>query len=214
MNQTQLTAEQLKRKSKKLSWILRHGAKEVGLEMDQAGWVEVQVLLNYLNLDAVHLQEIVQSDPKRRFEVDWQDSPSIRACQGHSNHLFDSLETLENSWEIYPSSPSDSLLIWHGTYGKALAEIAQEGIQAISRTHVHLADDLKSSVGKRANVTFMLGIDVERLRVFNPVYRSPNGVILTRHVPASCIVHLKACSRKAHKNRSDFLPLFPNVMSP
>ena len=208
MSTTPTDSKKMKHISKKLSWILRHGAKEIGLNMTEDGWVYISDLLKHISLDLTQLQDLVQQDRKQRFEIIWKENPIMRASQGHSHTLVKNLDTLEQSWDVYTT---DDKLLWHGTYGKAVEEIAQQGIKALSRTHVHLAEELDSVVGKRANVTFMLGIDPKLLRAFHPIYRSPNGVILTRYVPASCIVALQARSKKAHKQRSSFVHLFPNL---
>jgi putative RNA 2'-phosphotransferase len=54
------------------------------------------------------------------------------------------------------------------------------------RTHVHLAPAKNSRVGRRSAVDVLLGIDPAKLE--QPVYEAPNGVLLTRSVPAKAIV--------------------------
>ena len=68
------------------------------------------------------------------------------------------------------------------------------------RTHVHLAESTGSRVGKRANVALLLEVSPSQLRsAGHEIYCSPNGVILTRHVPPDCIVDIITLSRGSQK---------------
>ena len=69
------------RRSKKLSWLLRHGAREVGLPMDAAGWVSVPEVLRALSITRAQLEHAVATNRKRRLQLDGE---RVRACQGHS----------------------------------------------------------------------------------------------------------------------------------
>ena len=95
--------------SKKLSWLLRHGAGEAGLAMDRAGWAEVLDVLAVLGMTRAQLDLAVANNDKGRLVLE---GSRVRACQGHS--LADmpvTVEDLEASWETV--SPEASL--WHGT---------------------------------------------------------------------------------------------------
>ena len=75
---------------------------------------------------------------------------------------------------------------------------ALEGILPGERTHVHLASELDSKVGKRANVDMMIEVSPDKLRSEGlSLWTSSNGVILCRRVPPSCIVGLTVWSAKA-----------------
>src|SRR5271169_6863737 len=67
--------------SKKLSWLLRHGAGEAGLEMDAAGWAEVEDVRRILHMGRDALAAAVEDNTKARLELR---GSRIRACQGHS----------------------------------------------------------------------------------------------------------------------------------
>jgi putative RNA 2'-phosphotransferase len=90
-------------------------------------------------------------------------------------------EALENSWR--PVMPDQ--LLWHGTNQGALARIQELGLLPGRRTHVHLAAARNSRVGRRSGVDVLLGIDPVALG--QPVFEAPNGVLLTRFVPAHAI---------------------------
>src|SRR5512143_946378 len=138
--------------SKKLSWLLRHGANEAGLEMDAAGWADVAEVRRILGLSRAALAEAVRENDKARLELR---GSRIRACQGHSRAGMPvTLEALEASWERYDGDGA----IWHGTRVAAIPGIAREGILPGERTHVHMTDALDSAVGKRAAVDVMIEV--------------------------------------------------------
>lgn len=179
------------RQSKRLSWLLRHGAPQVGLAMNPAGWVEVQALLSHISIDIDELQRIIEGNNKARFQMM---GSQIRATQGHSLETTPvTQEALERSWEVYSS---DSDWIWHATQAKYLESIRENGILRGDRSHVHLASSTQSKVGKRTGAPIVLKVSVERLRgEGQEVFISPNGVILARFVPPNCIL-------SEHDNRS------------
>lgn len=175
--------------SKRLSWLLRHGAAEVGIELDPAGWADVGEVLRWLRADRPRLVHAVETNTKRRLQLE---GDRIRCCQGHSLGVGVTLDGLEASWAPRESDAT----VWHGTNAAALTGIAADGIRAQARTHVHLAAELASTVGKRANVAVMLEVSPEGIALFE----APNGVVLTRCVPAENIVGLRAMTRAAKRD--------------
>jgi putative RNA 2'-phosphotransferase len=183
-----------------LSWLLRHGAGEVGLAMDGAGWASIDDVLAVAGMTRAQLEIAVQVDGKQRLQLA---GDRVRACQGHSrdNAAID-CDALERSWQ--PHSGDTSL--WHGTSRDAIEGIATEGIRPIARTHVHLADDPTSKVGKRAAVAWLLEVDPVRMRAGgHAIFVAPNGVVLTRVVPPGCIVGARAMTRRATAELADVL---------
>lgn len=178
--------------SKKLSWLLRHGAAESHLAMDAAGWAAVDDVLRTLKMPRAVFDEAVESNTKKRFEVE---GDRVRACQGHSieNAPVD-LDALEASWEkIEVADESQDIQCMHGTGPAAIDGIARDGIVSVARTHVHLAASVDATVGKRAGVDLMLVTTVLTLkRAGVSVFRSPNGVLLARSVPRECITDVIA----------------------
>jgi putative RNA 2'-phosphotransferase len=181
--------------SKKLSWLLRHGATEAGLPMDPAGWVDIAALLSMLQMDRAALDQIVADNTKSRLQVA---GDRIRACQGHSFGVPVQVEALEASWDRYEGPDR----VWHGTSVEAAEKIAASGeIARGERSHVHLAPGLESVVGKRAGVHVMLGVSVARVRAEGlEVFESPNGVVLCRVVPSRCIDHVEPQTKRAKKS--------------
>jgi putative RNA 2'-phosphotransferase len=163
-----------------ISRLLRHTAGERGLTMSADGWASIDDVLELLKLDRRRLDVAVEENDKQRLQVD---GDRIRACQGHSlAGMPVTREALENSWErVYPDH-----LLWHGTNNQALDGIKLHGLLPGRRTHVHLAPAKDSHVGRRSRVDVLLGVDPGNLAV----YRAPNGVLLTREVPADAIVRV------------------------
>lgn len=182
-----MNPKHITRASHTLSSLLRHRAGEVGLAMDAAGWAPVDEVLRHARLSRELLDAAVRENNKSRLEL--RDG-LIRACQGHSlAGMPVTLEALEASWVEH----RDDATIWHGTNVDAVPSIAREGLLPGERTHVHLADATDSKVGKRANVAVLLGVDPVALRSAGyRVFRSPNGVLLARRVPAACVTAVEA----------------------
>jgi putative RNA 2'-phosphotransferase len=196
----------IKKKSKKLSWLLRHGATEVGLDMDEAGWVDVRSVLETLRMTKGELEQVVRQNDKSRLELV---GGRVRACQGHSidNHAV-TREGLERSWTVVTSDDS----VWHGTSIDALPGIAREGILAVGRTHVHLAPAMTSKVGKRSTVHVMLEISPARVRAAGvTLYAASNGVVLAREIPAACVVGLHAMTKRAHEAKHLLAQMFEGI---
>ena len=78
--------------SKALTWLLRHGAKQNGLSVDQQGFVPIDQVIEYfktrsddpINLDVKIISSIVAGDKKTRFKIEGN---LIRCNQGHSFEL-------------------------------------------------------------------------------------------------------------------------------
>lgn len=179
--------------SKKLSWLLRHGARETGLAMDPSGWAAIADVLRITRLSRADLDAAVADNNKQRFEVDGE---RIRATQGHSQgNAPIELEALERSWERLRGRTEP---IFHGTRLDLVDTIRREGLRAMGRTHVHLADAPDATVGKRAQVDVLLQIDPTVLEAQDiGLFRSPNGVLLVREVPPEAITGLLPVSRRA-----------------
>lgn len=179
--------------SKRVSWLLRHGAPERGIAMDPAGWVAVGDVLRELRLSEQRLDAVVAQNDKARFE---RSGDRIRATQGHSALGGEgvSLEALEASWLHHAGDEP----IFHGTSVEAAFSIAKDGILSQKRSHVHLAPSATSKVGKRWNVDVLLEVSPARVRAHGlPLFQSPNGVVLARRIPPGCVVGVAPLTRKA-----------------
>lgn len=176
----------LRARARTLTWLLRHGAAEVGLPMDEAGFAPVSAVLAQTGLRADELDRVIAEDNKSRFE---RRGDQIRAAQGHSAGAPVSRAALEQSWAPYTGAD----LLWHGTTVAAARQIAAEGLRPMARSHVHLAVAPDSRVGKRAQVEVLLGLSPARLAACGvPVFLSGNGVALAREIPPGCVVAIRA----------------------
>lgn len=189
-------AQEVKRASKRLSWILRHGAGDEGLDMDSAGWVSVEELLAHLKISRALLDDAIAHNNKARFETS---GDLIRASQGHSLESMPvDQASLERSWARYEGAE----LIWHATQASAVESIRQEGIKRGQRSHVHLASSHDSKVGKRSGAPVLIAVSLSRLRAGgHEVFVSSNGVLLTRFVPPECIVSVRDTRSRRARNR-------------
>lgn len=189
--------------SKRLSWLLRHGANEAGLAMDEAGWVTCNEVLRVTKMSRDELEDAVRYNTKSRLQLD---NDRIRACQGHSlSGMPVTREALEASWNRFEGGPS----LFHGTNVEAAESIATKGLLPGGRTHVHLAASTDSPVGKRYNTPVLLEVSVELLRASGrEIFVSQNGVVLVLDVPRSCIVGLTTHSHKARQNEQRLNELF------
>lgn len=195
--------ERLKRESRRLSWLLRHGANEAGVRMDAAGWVEVSDVLRAMEITREQLDEVVRHNDKRRLQLE---GDRIRACQGHSTENMPvTPEALEASWSEHLGDAP----LWHGTSDGALPEIAKSGLLPIRRTHVHLAAELDSVVGKRAAVDVMLKVGPSLVRARgHRIYEAQNGVLLVRRVPREALVDLTPMTRRSRRKEHELRALF------
>jgi len=189
---------------RRISWLLRHGAKESGLAMDEAGFARIDDVIRVLEIDRAALDRIARDNDKQRLTID---GDRIRAAQGHSLEGTPvTLEALEASWSAFVGEGS----LWHGTRIASVESIARDGILPAARTHVHLAASIESPVGKRSSVDVLLEVSPralakEGLRIF----ASENGVVLVRRVPASCIVDLRAVTRRARAQEAALRAYLP-----
>jgi putative RNA 2'-phosphotransferase len=128
--------------SKYLSYLLRHSAAKDNLDRDPHGFFNIDDILTILSqkfegLTKAELLEIVQSDPKWRYELN---EGRIRARYGHSIEI----EPLGK-----PVEPPE--ILYHGTARKYLGAIMKQGLRPMNRKFVHLSPDLDMAtlVGKR-----------------------------------------------------------------
>lgn len=176
-----MTKEELKKKSKFLSFVLRHKPQKIGLSMDEQGWVEVRHLLERAKahkefFDAAILAEVVQTNDKQRFSFS-EDGVFIRANQGHSIGIDLALEAIKPPEFLY-----------HGTATRFVEAIRENGLKKMKRQHVHLSQELETAqtVGARHGKPFIFVINAREMhKAGHEFYCSENGVWLTDKVPAS-----------------------------
>jgi putative RNA 2'-phosphotransferase len=196
---TKHTNADLRARSTRVSWLLRHGANERRLSMDAAGFAAIVDVLHETRLSRDELDAVVADNNKQRFQIV---GDRIRAVQGHSLEGTPvTLAGLEASWEIV----ADDAPLFHGTsVDAARAILTSEGVHAAARSHVHLAAAVDATVGKRTAVDVLLVVDPQRLRLLGlQIFRAPNGVLLTRAVPREAVIDVVASSRRGHEHLAE-----------
>ena len=169
--------------SKFLSLVLRHKPEEIGLQLDENGWANVQELIEKANKKNVALsielvEEIVEKNDKKRFSFN-EDHSRIRAVQGHS---------IEVDLQLEEKVPP--VFLYHGTAVKSLQNIRSEGLKKMNRQHVHLSstEEQARKVGMRHGKPVVLLIESLKMHTCLKFFLSQNNVWLTDHVPIQYII--------------------------
>jgi putative RNA 2'-phosphotransferase len=149
--ETVLSADRRSRLSKFLSGALRHFPDDVGLSLDDRGWVAWADLVaaateRYPWADAEAVAGVVATDPKGRFERDGESATAgdadgrVRAAYGHSVDV-----------DLEPTDAPVPDRLYHGTAPDNLAAIEREGLKSMSRQQVHLSAAIEDAraVGRR-----------------------------------------------------------------
>lgn len=163
--------------SKFLSLVLRHRPEAAGVQLDENGWVAIDVLLagcaaHGVALTREELLELVRSSDKQRFAVV---GDRIRASQGHSVPI-----------DLALAAASPPATLFHGTVARFLDSIRRDGLRPRARTHVHLSLDRETArrVGARRGAPVILEVDAAGMDAEGfTFHRSENGVWLTEWVP-------------------------------
>uniref|UniRef100_UPI00398E33CA tRNA 2'-phosphotransferase 1 isoform X2 n=1 Tax=Pristiophorus japonicus TaxID=55135 RepID=UPI00398E33CA len=154
------------RLSKALSYILRHGAAELGFAMGKDGFLGVDEILQhprYRGYAERDILRVVETNSKHRFTLRSHPDTGrleVRANQGHSLQV-EELELTPISLQA-GNVPEEAV---HGTYLRHWPSIQAQGLRCMSRTHIHLAPGLPQD----------RGVVSDRI----PFYFSTNQVILT-----------------------------------
>lgn len=165
--------------SKFLSLILRHKPEEIGLNLDENGWADVEELLekslkNGISFSREELFKIVETNDKKRFSFD-ASGGKIRADQGHSLRV-----------ELGFEEKTPPKTLYHGTAEKNVKLILEKGLQKMKRHHVHLSTDRETArqVGIRYGKPVIFQIDTEKMMSEDfKFFVSKNGVWLVTEVP-------------------------------
>ncbi len=167
------------RRSKRLSYWLRHAPEAAGLNLDRAGWAPTDAVLKALDdarlpTTCDELQALVAESDKQRFELSG-DRQRIRARQGHSIKV-------EGDWPVV--EPPE--LLFHGTVERFVGSILKRGLLPGARHHVHLSSTTESAlaVGARRGQPILLQVAASKMAADGFTFRlSSNGVWLADRVP-------------------------------
>ncbi|XP_038142526.1 tRNA 2'-phosphotransferase 1 isoform X2 [Cyprinodon tularosa] len=173
------------RLSKSMSYVLRHGAAKMGLQLATDGFLYVEDLLSHPQFHMYtsdDIERVVATNEKQRFKLRSHPDDGrlqIRANQGHSVQVMD-LElkpVLAGSLDC----PTEAV---HGSYLRNWVSIQQHGLSRMNRTHIHLAPGLPGEdgviSGMRKNCDLAVFIDVPRALADGiEFFWSENNVLLT-----------------------------------
>ncbi|MFZ2411557.1 MAG: RNA 2'-phosphotransferase [Candidatus Methanoperedens sp.] len=130
-----LSDEQTERLGRFISGALRHFPDDLGLAMNQHGWVDVDVLVDTMRTrykwsNKEKLFSIIESDEKGRYELKGN---KIRARYGHSVDI--DLDYIENTLpEIY-----------YGASREEVDILLEKGIKPIKQRYVHLSTSVEKA---------------------------------------------------------------------
>ena len=177
----------LTRFSKFLSYILRHHPESIGLELDSHGWAHIPTLIRKAEQDGKSLSReklhrVIESGTKNRFTIS-DDGEYIRAGYGHS---------IDVDLSLTPQTPPG--ILYHGTAGKNVESILENGLHSGSRNYVHLSAEKEDavSVGQRHGKPVILTIHSQEMHEEGyPFYRSESekSIWLVERVPEEFISH-------------------------
>ncbi|KAK2715018.1 tRNA 2'-phosphotransferase 1-like isoform X2 [Artemia franciscana] len=167
--------------SKKLAYVLRHGACKEGIPMDSRGYVKVSDILSrneFKHFSVDDVRRVVGVNSKKRFMFEIDDVGfKIKANQGHTIEV--------PNLELEPiTDPSSVPVCIHGTYMKLWPNLRKNGIHRMSRQHIHFApgEPGKEGVvsGARSDCTLFIYVNLAKaMKAGLKFYRSPNNVILS-----------------------------------
>ncbi|HDS01212.1 MAG TPA: RNA 2'-phosphotransferase [candidate division Zixibacteria bacterium] len=170
-----------KKQSKFLAFLLRHGADEFNLRLDNHGWAQVHDVVGIMQrknpgLTVDDLKYIVETDSKERYQIE---NDRIRARYGHSIKV--------ESREI-PSKPPE--VLYHGTARRNLGLIFSKGLRPMRRQYVHLSTNIEDArnVGRRhsQNVA-VLKIRAEDAHKSGITFFRESNTYLTKEIPVEFI---------------------------
>lgn len=165
--------------SKFIGLILRHKPEEIGLKLDEYGYIKTSDLIEGLNRKGYEvtisdIERIVAQDNKQRYSFN-DDKSRIKANQGHSIAVNLELKAIEPPKVLY-----------HGTATRFSESICKQGIKKQARQYVHLSADVETAtkVGKRHGELVIFKIDSEQMHKDGyKFFLSENKVWLTDFVP-------------------------------
>jgi putative RNA 2'-phosphotransferase len=169
--------------SKFMSYVLRHAPGDIGMTLDENGWVSVDELVfraqKVMPLTQKMVEFVVKNNVKQRFCLS-EDGKMIRANQGH---------TVKVDLDLPDVEPPEYL--YHGTAEQFMESISKEGLKPMKRHDVHLSfsEETAYKVAVRHGKPVILVVEAGRM--YRQGYRfqcTKNNVWLTEKVPAKFFI--------------------------
>ena len=170
--------------SKKMSYFLRHHLDKISSSVTSDGYVKLNSLLSMKdfsddNIEEEEIEHIVTNNDKQRFKIIITDTGEklIRANQGHSTSK---VTEVINPTKIFTKITEPFEYCVHGTTRKAIDEIKKNGLNKMSRTHIHFASSPDAISGFRTSSKVLVHINMEQAMLDGiKFYLSENNVILS-----------------------------------
>ncbi len=178
--------EERLRLSRTISHALRHEPWLYELELDEEGWVDVEMLFSALRsqrrewrwLSGQDIVRVMAAADKQRFELH---DGRIRALYGHS--------TPQRLLKLPATPPA---VLYHGTSPKTAEVILVEGLKPMGRQYVHLSADRETAnqVGHRkARNAVILEVGAAEAQAAGVVFYKGNELVwLAAWVPADYLL--------------------------
>ncbi|XP_034951434.1 tRNA 2'-phosphotransferase 1 [Chelonus insularis] len=183
--------------SKKLAYLLRHGAKNFNLSINADGYVPIAEIISiFKEFSEENIERIVKKDSKKRYSLKIEEGIlKIKANQGHS------IDTV-NQLNLKPiDNPNFSII--HGTYFENWQSIKKQGLSRMKRNHIHFAKDLNTKCGLRQNAQVFIFINYKKATEDGiKFFESENGIILSSG-NADGIIEPKYFSKVIAKNGNE-----------
>ena len=168
----------MEKRSKYLSYVLRHKPEEVNSKLDEYGWLPVKDLIENSDFTRDELISIVQADTRYEFS---NDLSKIRAFHGHS------VKGIKYQNEITKPVP-----LYHGTSVDNYNKIVEsQAILPMSRAQVHMSASKEDAIRiakRHSGDSVVLAIDTySLLSAGHHIYKSEDNVYLVDKVPLNDI---------------------------
>ncbi|PTD94586.1 RNA 2'-phosphotransferase [archaeon SCG-AAA382B04] len=129
----------LKPLGKIVSGALRHFPKDIGVNLDQNGWADLDQLLEAISsrsrydwLTKDDLIALVETDKKGRYEIE---DNKIRATYGHTVDVSPDLPKKEPPEELY-----------YGSSEEEAGRVEEIGLKPVNKNKVHLSEESESAL--------------------------------------------------------------------
>ena len=170
-----------RRISKLLSLILRHRPEEVGLNMDEYGYIPLDevteaVQQRYSEGGEEDIRRLVDDSNPKRFEIV---DDYIRALYGHSFYL---------EIDDDPIDPPEKLFM--GTTANAGRRVPEEGLRPIDRSYLHLSMTREIAESRSHEAGEPCVVEIEAKRAFEEggiEFYARGEVVLSREIPAEFV---------------------------
>ncbi|MEM0492351.1 MAG: RNA 2'-phosphotransferase [Candidatus Thermoplasmatota archaeon] len=182
-----------------MAGVLRHFPEKIGLVIDGHGWVDISDFIKAIGISRSgfqwlrpkHLEAIVATDPKGRYQID---GGMIRATYGHSIDVnLDDLPLAERDEFYYPATEEE------------IDIILEQGLNPVDRKKVHLSGSVEKALeaGRmHVDTPLILRIDGAKARQDGvKIYHAGKDVYITDRIDAKYISRVDESSVKKHEEK-------------